>query len=816
MFISIKTYVIVLLIFATLLPVALLRGFMYPLIQSDFKTMAMDNLKVIGHKQTDLVNTWMHERQKDLILVSNNPYMVNSVNFTIKDSEYQKTVWYLEKIVAEYGYKGAFVCNNKGVVTLATSEERVGGNISKMDFFKQAIQGKTFVSRIIPSKISLINEFDKEKLGLSHIFVASPLKNEKKGIIGVVTLRVDVDMLSNLIQGKTYGETGETYLVGKDAYMLDESRFIKMLRKIELVGKRSVLGLKLITDNPCMVNSVNATLKDSEYQKTVRYLDRLVAECGYKGAFVCNNKGVVTLATSENRVGTNISKIDFFKQAIQGKAFVPILIPSKFPLINEFDKDDFGLPTMFIASPLKDENEVVIGVITLMVHADILSNLIHGQMYGKTGKTYLVNKDAYMLTESRFTKHLKKIGLVKKGTALELKIIEPETGELTHSVKQCLAGNVGSNSKGYNDYTGISVLGVWDWLPEFNWGVITEIDKAEAYGAAYNLKYIVIALMLIVVFPCLFVAYVFGEKLSSSIIQLKEITEEITEGDLTKKVEIKSNNEIGALVTSFNTMTKTLYEKTKETTKSEKRYREMLDTLKEGVYQCELGVEGIFTWVNQACAEMFGYNTPEEMMGRKVKSIYMNSGDTWRLSEKLEKHEICRNFASFCKKKDGEPIYTECTSNLVRNEEGDPVLIEGMIRDITGRRRIEEKLEETLERYRELFDALKEGVYQCEPGAEGVFTWVNQACAEMFGYNSPKEMIGTKVEDIYLDPEEKWRHVERLEKYGVWKNFLSFCKKKNGDHFYTERTTHLIRDKDGTPVLIEGIIRIVTERKNPE
>ncbi|GAX61538.1 hypothetical protein SCALIN_C24_0037 [Candidatus Scalindua japonica] len=814
MFISIKTHIILLLIFATLLPVALLRCFMYPLIQSDFKTMAMDNLKVIGHKQTDLVNTWMHERQKDLILISNNPYIINCKNFTVKDSEYQKTIWFLENIVEEYGYKEAFVCNDKGVITLATSGDRVGENISQIDFFKQAIRGKTFVSRIIPSKVSLINCFEEE-LGLSNIFVASPLKNEKEDIIGIVALRVDVEMLSNLIQGQTYGKTGKISLVDKDAHMLDESRIIKVLRKIELVRRRSALGLKLITDNPSMVNSVNDTLKDSEYQKTVRYLDMLVAECGYKGAFVCNDKGVVTIAASGDRLGENISEMDFFKQATQGKTFVSSIIPSEIPLINEFDKEEFGLPTMFIASPLKDENEAVIGVVTLMVHVDILSNLIHGQTYGKTGETYLINKEACMLTESRFTKQLKKTGLVRKRSALELKLIEPKTGELTYSVKQCLAGNVGSNSKGYNDYTGISVLGVWDWLPEFNWGVITEIDRAEAYGAAYNLKYIVIALMLIVVFPCLFVAYFFGKKLSSSIIQLKEITEDITEGDLTKKAEIKSNNEIGALATSFNTMTKNFFERTKETTKSEKRYRKMFDTLKEGVYQCEPGAEGVFTWVNHACAEMFGYNSPQEMSGTKVTDIYVNPGDSLRLKEKLKKYEIWRNFVSFCKKRNGEHMYTEQTTNLVSNEEGKPVIIEGIIRDITGRRRLEEELQENEVRYRDLFNSLNECVYQCEPGAEGSFTWVNQVGAEMFGYKHPKEMIGTKVENIYVDKEERWLFAEKLEKYGVWKNFVSICKKKNGERFYTESTAHLARDKDGKSVLIEGIISIIHERKKP-
>ncbi len=78
------------------------------------------------------------------------------------------------------------------------------------------------------------------------------------------------------------------------------------------------------------------------------------------------------------------------------------------------------------------------------------------------------------------------------------------------------------------------------------------------------------------------------------------------------------------------------------------------------------------------------------------------------------------------------------------------------------------------------------------------------------------EDYGVKVEDIYVDPEDRWRLIERLEKYGVWKNFVSFCKKKNGDRFYTERTTNMIRDEDGQPVLIEGTIRVITKEDIPE
>ena len=286
MFISIKTHIILLLIVVMLIPFVLLRIVVYPRIQSDLKTVIMDNLEAIGHKQSELVSTWMRERMKDALVVARNPYMIKSARITQKDKDYKDIVRYLEMIVLEYGYKDAFVSNDKGLVTLATSEERVGEDISKIDYFKQAIKGKTFLTNIVPSKVLLINEFEEKEV---------------------------------------------------------------------------------------------------------------------------------------------------------------------------------GLPTMFVATPLKDKDDAIIGVVTLRIHVGTLSNLMQSYKVGKTGETYLVSKDGVMLTESRFTKHLKKEGMIEKRSALELKLVDPETGELTTGVKQCVAGYDGSDAKGYNDYGGISVLGVWSW-----------------------------------------------------------------------------------------------------------------------------------------------------------------------------------------------------------------------------------------------------------------------------------------------------------------------------------------------------------------
>ncbi len=130
---SIKSYIIFILILFTLLPFIALKIIAYPRIQADLKTVIMDNLEIVGKKQAKLVSNWLRERVKDVLVFADNPYMVDSVNLTKKDKGYGETLRYLEMVVVEYGYMSAFVSNDKGLVTIATIEENVGRDISKKD-----------------------------------------------------------------------------------------------------------------------------------------------------------------------------------------------------------------------------------------------------------------------------------------------------------------------------------------------------------------------------------------------------------------------------------------------------------------------------------------------------------------------------------------------------------------------------------------------------------------------------------------------------------------------------------------------------------
>ncbi len=447
----------------------------------------------------------------------------------------------------------------------------------------------------------------------------------------------------------------------------------------------------VLSDNPYMFNCVTLTRNDKEYAEALRYLELIVVEYGYMDAFVCNDKGLVTVATIDESVGRDLSEKDFFKHSIEGQTFASSIVPSEVPLLNEFDEREIGMPTMFVSTSLKNKDNDIIGVVVLRVHVGNLSNMVYSLTFGESGESYLVNEKGYMISESRFSRRLKEMGIVKKRCSLELKVIDPETGELTLGVAQCISGKNGFDGRGYTDYTGTTVLGAWHWLPEFKWGVITEIDRDEGYGLAYNLHFIVNSILFAIAFPAALAAYLIGRRLSNPILRLRSITDRMASGgDLSQRIDIKQKDEIGGLADAFNTMVSSLEANTKELAYSQMRYKRRIQSLKEGIYECEPGVDGVFTWINQAGAEVLGYNTPEEVIGIEVETIYVDQKDRQRLVEKLEKDGEWIGFTSNCKKRNGEIFYMERTSNLVRDENGKPILIFGVFRDITERKLLEE------------------------------------------------------------------------------------------------------------------------------
>ncbi len=148
---------------------------------------------------------------------------------------------------------------------------------------------------------------------------------------------------------------------------------------------------------------------------------------------------------------------------------------------------------------------------------------------------------------------------------------------------------------------------------------------------------------------------------------------------------------------------------------------------------------------------------------------------------------------------------------------GDEIVFNGVLLDVTERRRAEESLKESEARYREIFEDATVGIYQSLP--EGRYRIVNRAFAEMAGFETPEQMISEVKnigEQLYANPEERLLLNKNLSEDGFIRNAIFEFRKKNGGSFWGSVNSVVVRDEKGEPLYYHGTLLDVTDRKKAE
>jgi len=317
----------------------------------------------------------------------------------------------------------------------------------------------------------------------------------------------------------------------------------------------------LLASDTCIMAFHRCLTDSAEFKRILTQLEFVKDTHGYKDILIIDKEGKVKAGTEKNLVGIYLTEFDFFQEAIKGKVYVSKVTPSTFPALNEFGDREYGVPSLFVSSAVRDEGYNIQGVLALQVDLVTLSNEMRKVKLGETGETYLVDKDGLMITESKFINTIRQMGLIKKRTSLELKVIDPTTGKLTYAAEECVRGKEGYDAKGYLDYRGVRVLGVWHWLPEYGWGVISEIDLEEAYAAPMGMQRQFLVTIFVLAGVLVLVSIYVGRRISVPIIGINEATKRIASGDFSQRVPVTSTDELGQLAQSFNTMANSLEEK---------------------------------------------------------------------------------------------------------------------------------------------------------------------------------------------------------------------------------------------------------------
>lgn len=152
----------------------------------------------------------------------------------------------------------------------------------------------------------------------------------------------------------------------------------------------------------------------------------------------------------------------------------------------------------------------------------------------------------------------------------------------------------------------------------------------------------------------------------------------------------------------------------------------------------------------------------------------------------------------------------EWEAHISRTGGGGCILI---ARDITRRKRAEERLRQSEVQYRSLIDRMLDGTYRTTH--EGKVVDVNPAFVKMFGYSSKQEMLG--IADIgkalYFSPED--RESQFLDT-GLQRTEVFKMRRKDGSAIWVEDHGRYVHDRQGRVIFHEGVLRDVTERVNAE
>ena len=136
-----------------------------------------------------------------------------------------------------------------------------------------------------------------------------------------------------------------------------------------------------------------------------------------------------------------------------------------------------------------------------------------------------------------------------------------------------------------------------------------------------------------------------------------------------------------------------------------------------------------------------------------------------------------------------------------------------LFQDITERKRTDEALRESEEKYRDIFVNLMDVYFKTT--LDGAIVNVSPSAEIVSGY-SASELIGKKVDMLYHNPKDRKGLLAVLMEKGQAQSYELLFKKKNGDLYHASINAVLNFSKDGKPISLTGTIRDITESKKTE
>jgi PAS domain S-box-containing protein len=246
---------------------------------------------------------------------------------------------------------------------------------------------------------------------------------------------------------------------------------------------------------------------------------------------------------------------------------------------------------------------------------------------------------------------------------------------------------------------------------------------------------------------------------------------------------------------------------------SELRYRSILDNLQDAYFRADK--KGNLIMVSPSAARMYQYASAEEMIGMPVMSLYRFPRERDEVLTILKTEGRVVDYTGEAVRRDGTVFWVSINVQYCRDETGNLLGTEGIVRDISERKIAEEALRSREEDYRMIIENMQDVFYRIN--REGIITMISPYGARLVGFDTPDEVIGKyPATDFYADPKERDEFLTYLQQEGRVSGYALSLKDRHGQLHYATASSRLLFDARGKADGIEGILHDVTHLKRVE
>jgi len=246
--------------------------------------------------------------------------------------------------------------------------------------------------------------------------------------------------------------------------------------------------------------------------------------------------------------------------------------------------------------------------------------------------------------------------------------------------------------------------------------------------------------------------------------------------------------------------------------KSEEKYRAIFENVQDVFYQSDLS--GIICEVSPSIKHFADFNR-EELIGSPVSDLYYYPDERQVLMKAILKNGELRDYELTLRTKHDEMIFVSLNATLVIDANGRPTHIDGALRDITERKRAEEKVRKVGEHYQAIIENAPDGIVLLNEMGE--FKYVSPAGKKMFGYAIGEEIKGNPAE--FTHPDDLPMVISNLGKIMRDPSHIPTLQyrylDKKGDWIWIESTmSNLLADPSVESIVIN--FRDIADRKKAE